>query len=116
MKTFRFDVAETIRSKPNFKGSKMDFTETNYTNDVLQLLIIDGHLDGPALGIAQLVIDRGEDCLSGKQHDVYNNYILPFFDQICKRCGCNIEPHDLYSTINERDQMCGVCRRASLKG
>ena len=57
----------------------------------LQELINLEAVEGPALGITKLVIDKGEDALSEKQRFVFHRHVLePNTVEACKFCECDI--------------------------
>ncbi len=78
-------------------------------DDFLQQLIDAGWLEGPALGITKLVIDRGEDVLSAAQKFVFKRDVLDVFViPECSRMGCEIPWSEMFEA-HDNGGMCGYC-------
>lgn len=66
-------------------------------------------LDGPALGITKLVIEKGLNILSEKQKWVFQKEVLDFYvTDACKRCSTDI-PWSEMSEANDNGGYCGYC-------
>ncbi len=78
-------------------------------NDFLQQIIDMDHLEGAALGITKLVIEKGEDALSEKQKYVFQKQVLDEFTTSgCSRCGSDIPWSEMYDAATEHG-MCNYC-------
>lgn len=78
-------------------------------NDFLQQIIDMEHLEGAALGITKLVIEKGEDALSDKQKYVFKKQVLDeFTTSECSRCGGDIPWSEMYDAATEHG-MCNYC-------
>lgn len=84
-------------------------------DDFLQQLIDGDRLEGAALGITKLVIDRGEEVLSSAQKFVFNRDVLDVFViRECSRMGCDI-PWSEMLMAHENGGMCGYCDHMDAK-
>ena len=89
--------------------------ESGY-KEFLQTLIDMGHLEGSALGITKLVIDKGEDALSEKGHYVFKTEVLEgeYYQERCKQCSEKLEWSEMYEAVTGRG-LCGYCEYKSEK-
>ena len=73
--------------------------------------LVDGnYLDGAALGITKLVIDKGDDVLSDRQKFVFKRDVLDVFvTSECKRDGGAI-PWSEMLAAHENGGLCGYCQ------
>jgi hypothetical protein len=82
-------------------------TDREY-EDFLQEIVDGEHLEGAALGITKLVIDKGEDALTDKQRFVFNRDVKQeFITEECSRCGCEIPWCEMYAAYDTK--VCGWC-------
>lgn len=88
------------------------YDEPDYYSEFLQELIDMGHIDGAALGITKLVINKGEESLSEKQRYVFQNYVIDEFTVRCSRCGDEIPWSEMYIALTDHG-MCGWCSSVS---
>lgn len=77
----------------------------------LNYLIEYGGLEGPALGIAKLVIDKDISVLSPKQKDVFDKFIMTKETPKCNRCGCDIP----WIELEISHENCGYCEHKLAK-
>ncbi len=78
--------------------------------EILKVLVEQGALKDPALGIAKQVLDKGVDSLSGKQQYVYDTIIAKRFKMECSLCHEDMETNDIPFALMEGDRLCGHCR------
>ncbi|MFC1503726.1 hypothetical protein ACFL53_05255, partial [Pseudomonadota bacterium] len=84
-------------------------------SDFLGQLIDMEHLEGAALGITKLVIDKGEDALSTKQKFVFKKEVLdPYTVSECSRCASNIPWSEMYDAATEHG-LCNYCWHMTTK-
>lgn len=78
--------------------------------------VVDGeHLEGAALGITKLVIDKGSDALSSKQRFVFERDVIrEFATNGCERCGEDIPWSEMYAAI-DNGKLCNYCWHMSEK-
>lgn len=77
--------------------------------DFLQTVVDMEHLDGPALGITKLVIQKGEGALSLKQEHVFKRDVLDIYARdSCSRCENTIPWSEMYEAY-DNGGMCGYC-------
>ena len=77
--------------------------------EFLEQIVNMNHLDGAALGITKLVIDKGEDALSEKQRYIFQKEVLDEFTiEECERCGSNIPWSEMYDAVTEHS-LCNYC-------
>ncbi|WP_036487100.1 hypothetical protein [Myxosarcina sp. GI1] len=90
-------------------GQVKRYLEENEINELLELLVDNGHLEGSALGITKQVIDRGVNSLSSKQKYVFENKVLKnYVIESCSICGGGISWSEMYQAI-ENEGICGYC-------
>ena len=83
--------------------------EQDEFNEFLQAVVENGHLDGPALGISKLVLDRGQDVLSSAQARVFQTEVLDEFAQDdSRRCHAEIPWSEKYYAYHNGG-LCGYC-------
>ncbi|WP_152560406.1 hypothetical protein [Arenimonas donghaensis] len=84
-------------------------------SDFLQEIIDGGHLEGAALGITKLAIDKGSDALSAKQRFVFERDVLgEFVKDGCSRCESNIPWSEMYAAL-DNGGLCNYCWHMSEK-
>ena len=68
--------------------------------------------DGPARGIARLVVDRGVESLSEKQSYVFRKHVQePFCQPECDRCGERIPVAEAWDVEHgDTASMCSGCK------
>lgn len=77
--------------------------------DFLQEIIDMEALEGAALGITKIVIDKGREALSTKQDYVFQKQVLDEFTvDECKRCSCDI-PWCEMSSAYDNGGFCSYC-------
>ena len=78
--------------------------------------VIDGeHLEGAALGITKLVIEKGSDKLSPKQRHVFQHQVLGEFTRDgCSRCEAEIPWSEMYAAL-DNGGLCNYCWHMSEK-
>ena len=77
-------------------------------SEYLTYLVENGHLEGAALGIAKLVIDKGEEALSPKQKYVFHEHVIkPNTVSECMRCGNDIPWSEMIEAVDSK--LCGYC-------
>jgi hypothetical protein len=77
--------------------------------DFLQELVDGGYLDGAAVGITKLVIDKGDRALSDKQKFVFKREVLDVYvTGKCKRDGTYILWTEMLAAY-ENGGLCGYC-------
>lgn len=84
----------------------------NDMNDFLEMLISLGRLEdnSVALGIAKLVLDKGEDILTEKQKAVFEKHVIsPYLNKTCKLCQCEISLSEAIGAFEENDGYCSSC-------
>jgi hypothetical protein len=88
---------------------KLQFLDDDFRAFVQQ--VINGkHLDGPALGIAKRVVDRGEDSLTGRQRFVFNEHVLKHYTaETCAECPEAIPWCEMYAAVQIFDGKCSWC-------
>lgn len=75
----------------------------------LQEVINGGHLEGAALGITKLVIDKGSDVLSSKQRFVFERDVIrDLTTNACSRCEGDIPWSEMYAAFNN-GKLCSYC-------
>ncbi|CAB3705168.1 hypothetical protein LMG1866_02781 [Achromobacter ruhlandii] len=83
-------------------------TEQTEFGDFLQQLVDRDHLEGAALGITKLVIDKGESFLTDKQRYVFQKEVLDVFvKESCVR-GCSIPWSEMYEAY-DNGGLCSYC-------
>lgn len=83
-------------------------TEKSEFSDFLQQLVDRDHLEGAALGITKLVIDKGDDFLTDKQRYVFRTEVLEVFvRESCVR-GCSIPWSEMYEA-HHNGGLCSYC-------
>ncbi|GFM89388.1 hypothetical protein PSCICO_47870 [Pseudomonas cichorii] len=72
--------------------------------------VVDGdHLEGAALGISRLVLDKGREVLTPAQAHVFNTQVLDEFAQeSCERCSAPIPWSEKYEAYHNGGY-CGYC-------
>lgn len=89
------------KEMPNQEQSEFD--------EFLQAVIDNGHLDGSALGIARLVLDRGQNVLSQAQAHVFQVQVLDEYAQEdCDRCQAEIPWSEKYNAYHNGG-LCSYC-------
>lgn len=74
----------------------------------LQHLVKGGNLEGPALGITKIVIEKGESALTEKQRFIFREHaIKPNTIAKCSMCGGNIPWSEMYMAVDT--ELCGSC-------
>jgi hypothetical protein len=77
--------------------------------DFLQEVVDGESLDGAALGITKLVIDKGVDALSSKQRFVFDSQVLGQYTvKACTRCGSEIPWSEMYAAL-DNGGLCNYC-------
>ena len=75
----------------------------------LQELVDGKHLEGAALGITKLVIDKGPGVLSPKQLFVFNKEVIDAnTTQACSRCEADIPWSEMYASL-DNGGLCNYC-------
>lgn len=99
-----------MRSNLAFRDD--DDGEESEFRDFVQELIACEHLEGAALGIAKLVVDRGRDVLTPKQTYVFDTYVLGENTvDVCDRCSNPIPWCEMYHAVHYRGTgLCGWCQ------
>ena len=75
-------------------------------NAYLTDLLVQGLLEGPALGITRLVIDQGFEVLSERQAAVFHRHVIRHhFHPDCPRCGTDLT----WSNLWRHERWCAYC-------
>jgi hypothetical protein len=61
--------------------------EDNTIDDLIAIMVEEEVIDGAALGVCKLILDRGVDALSEKQKWVLHYAVEPYLVFTCKDCG-----------------------------
>jgi hypothetical protein len=78
-------------------------------NEILQHLMEEGHLEGPARGIARQVLARGEKSLSQRQQWVFATQVgEKYLHPICRVCENPIPPSEVVASWSN-GCLCGIC-------
>jgi hypothetical protein len=88
--------------------------ESDDAKDFLRQLVNGDHLEGAALGITKLLIDKGPGALSGPQAYVFQQSVSQYWTESCKRCAGNIpwaEQYDAY----DNGGLCSWCWHMTTK-
>lgn len=86
-----------------------DHMDDDGFKEFLQQVVDHGGLEGAALGIAKLVIDKGEQALSEKQQYVFKTQVLDEFTvSACERCSSPIPWSEMYDAATEHG-LCNYC-------
>jgi hypothetical protein len=86
-------------------------SEESQFKDFLNQLINAKYLEGAALGITKLVIDKGREALSGKQEYVFQKDVIDrFVHERCKTCHDTIPWCEMFFAI-DRGQCVGCDQR-----
>jgi len=85
-----------------------DRFEDGDARDYLRELINHDALEGPALGIAKLVIDRGPGALSEKQAYVFEQSVSDYVVPACNGCGAPIPWSEMYAAT-DNGKLCSWC-------
>ena len=73
-------------------------------------LIDGGMLENPALGIAKLWLDQGDEALSDQQHHVLQKYAFgPYITEHCRRCSNSIPWSEMMAAY-DNGGFCGRCQ------
>lgn len=79
--------------------------------DFLREVLASGDLEGPASAITELVIAKGEECLTARQRCLFQKYVIEEFAIAqCKRCGCSIPWSEMLMAY-ENEATCSWCAR-----
>jgi hypothetical protein len=79
-------------------------------NEFLTTLINLKRLDQPALGIAKLVREKGEDHLSPKQTFVFQRFVLGNYANLrCRFCDNDIPLNEAIFCLEDNEGYCGSC-------
>ncbi len=90
-------------------GFVKSFQEESDMNDFLQLLIDDGLLENPALGITKKVISEGINSLSDKQEYCFRKQVLDLYTyECCSICSGEIFWHEMYQAYDNGGS-CSYC-------
>lgn len=93
---------------------KQSLIEDDSFNEFLQTLVDAGRLEGAALGITKLVIDKGIESLSEKQKYVFQTQVIDEYTvDECMRCGHAIPWSEMYLALDSG--MCSYCEHMHQK-
>ncbi|GAB4059932.1 hypothetical protein [Uliginosibacterium sediminicola] len=88
--------------------SMCDKEDDGFTGFLEQIVNLEG-LDGAALGITKLVIEKGEKALTEKQRYVFKKHVLDEYTvEACARCGSNVPWSEMYDAATEHG-LCNYC-------
>ena len=78
-------------------------------------LIESDHLEGAALGVAKLWLDKGEDVLTEKQQHVLDEHVFgPYVTESCGRCSQSVPWSEMMSAYHNGG-LCGYCQHVMEK-
>jgi hypothetical protein len=72
------------------------------------------YLQGPAVGIATQVLERGMRSLSERQAYVFERYVRPFLNLECRRCHIPMPACEIVCALSEGG-LCGWCNHMAGK-
>ena len=88
----------------------------NNLADFVKELIDANMLEGAALGVAKLFVDKGKNTLSQKQTYVFDNFVIKNnIIKECKRCGNEIPWCEMFPALSN-GKLCNYCWYMSEKG
>ncbi len=77
---------------------------------ILELLVEDKVLEGPALGIARQVLSRGRESLTERQEHVFQRFVVDqYINPLCRRCQSRLTTSEALNALMEADDLCGWC-------